>query len=222
MNAPPKKAVLIRAYKFFRENAGWVVGQNAQGALALARAELKAEELGRVFAWEGDEDGYDTVSDYHDPKDGTCPIEALRKRYEEGDGFIRDQILKAKLAPTYPESSYGRTYKRVGGWCDHEVEVCVVYAEDDESRDHPLASLGGIIDADDTYRRVVEAELAMDALDALNRQDAHAKANAKLRDTARELYGQEGQIKIDPGAEVIREKGGAAWVEAWVRVEKET
>lgn len=182
----------------------------AQYALALARAELKARDLGLVFVWEGDDE----------PQDWPCAVEALRKRYEEGDGFIRDQILKAKLAPTYPESSYGRTYKRVGGWCDHDVEMCGVYAKDDESRDHPLASCGGILDADNTYRRVVEAELALEALDDLKKREEKKKREDAIRVEAKELYHEEGQIEIEDNAEVSPSEGGA-YVAAWVFVPNE-
>jgi hypothetical protein len=42
------------AYEFFREHAGYVVGQNAKGALALAKAEEWARENDVTFDWTDD------------------------------------------------------------------------------------------------------------------------------------------------------------------------
>ena len=40
----PTASERIRAYRFFREHAGYVVGENARGALELARAEQLLQE----------------------------------------------------------------------------------------------------------------------------------------------------------------------------------
>lgn len=47
----------IDAYRFFKQNAGYVVGRCAEGALALARAEALAEaQPDRIrFRWEPDQ-----------------------------------------------------------------------------------------------------------------------------------------------------------------------
>ncbi len=54
-------------------------------------------------------------------------------------------------------------------WCDeaqngidheHRIEMCLAFSDAGEL----LASLGSIIDADATYRRVIEAELADEAI----------------------------------------------------------
>jgi hypothetical protein len=57
-------------------------------------------------------------------------------------------------------SSFGmpESQRRLGQ-CAHEIEACVL-----EYQGEVLASLCGIIDADRTYRRVVEAELALEAM----------------------------------------------------------
>lgn len=53
---------LVDRYTFFREHAGYVVGQSAVCALALARAEKRAEEIGLVCMWR----------DEIEPWDGDC------------------------------------------------------------------------------------------------------------------------------------------------------
>jgi hypothetical protein len=45
---------LQKAYAFFRDNAGYVVGRSAESALTLARAEQWAESNGYTFRWEAD------------------------------------------------------------------------------------------------------------------------------------------------------------------------
>lgn len=114
---------LYNAYRFFRDHAGYVVGERGKGALALAKAERWAEENGIEFIWEWDTDG--DLGD-HEAWCGTAREDAWRY-------------------------GYGRT-------CTHDVEWCRA-----EYNDETVASLGGIIDADRNYRRVVEAELAREA-----------------------------------------------------------
>lgn len=46
---------LAKRYRFFRENGGGIVGESAVCALALAKAEQKAEQRGLTVTWE-DED----------------------------------------------------------------------------------------------------------------------------------------------------------------------
>lgn len=48
-----------KSFKFFKEWAGYVVGELAAGALALARAERVAQELGFEFEWEEDPEPYE-------------------------------------------------------------------------------------------------------------------------------------------------------------------
>ena len=58
---------------------------------------------------------------------------------------------------------------------DHEVLCCRI--PDPENTRHSLASLCGITDPDSRYRRVIEAELAAEAVAGLDREietlDAH-------------------------------------------------
>lgn len=119
---------LRRAYRFFREHAGYVVGENAKGALHLAKAERAASDAGVVFLWEQDNDADWSWMDAGEVKE------------------------------------------------PHEVECCAAVLPCPQCRPEiaatcrhtsVLASLCGIFDADNNYRRVVEAELAMESLDEI-------------------------------------------------------
>ena len=135
---------LYQRYRFFHELAGYVVGQSAVCALALARAEETAERRGLMVLWE-DED---------EPWDSDCP------------------------EPTYVM------------WAG------VYWREDDDQgryqgryrarRSPPLASVGmvGFNTWNDPYRRVVEAELFMEALSGeVDRLDQEAANELAARAT---------------------------------------
>jgi hypothetical protein len=121
---------LYRRYRFFHENAGYIVGMRAVCALRLARAEQAAKRRGLEVIWENE----------MLPWDGDCPppkVHAMASVYH----------------PDRPEH------------CE---------------RSHPhyyvLAHLGSIgLDSwRDEYKRVVEAELFIEALDALDEEDEQA------------------------------------------------
>ena len=106
-----------RAYLFFKENAGYIVGERAKGALRLAKAEQKVRwnDDDYRFRWENDDD-----ADYSWlPEDDTS------------DHVVESCVLERKC-------------EKCGQW-EH------------------VESLWGIFDADDNYRRVIEAELALQA-----------------------------------------------------------
>lgn len=128
---------LLSAFRFFQEHAGMIVGENAKSALALARAELLARDADVVFLWEGD-----IEADWSFVE--TWP-EADQKRWHSDEHFAE--------------------YVRLVRLCEEDSK----YYHDRAACPHAetLASLGGIIDADTNYRRVVEAELALEAFDAL-------------------------------------------------------
>ena len=106
-----------KAFRFFHENAGYVVGQRAIGAAALARAEEKAADAGITFRWEHD----------HDP-DISWMSETEKKQ-------------------------------------DHEILGCMAMSVCGEcGQRKQLASLWGIVDPSNEYRRVIEAELALEAI----------------------------------------------------------
>jgi hypothetical protein len=110
------------AVKFFRSH-----GFNPTRAIALARAESRAESEGWIAMWEEDEDRSDAWGDHVD----WC--EAAR-----------------------------------AGQCHgHDTEVCVL-RRGPNAFDDVLASLGGIVDAETSYRRIVEAELAEEAIAELD------------------------------------------------------
>lgn len=100
-------------FKFFFENAGYIVGERAKGALDLARAERYAFDSGFRFEWTDDEDP--------------------DRSWEEDAG-----------------------YKGPGEYlCCRLIRVCPHC-----NVESTAASLCGIVDPDDNYRRIIEAELA--------------------------------------------------------------
>lgn len=105
----------FRAIKFFRDNAGYCVGQRLLGALRLANAEAEARAHGWRVEWEGE----DYAPDFDDEK-------------------INAEIHAGRVP-----------------W-----ECAILY----DGKGELLGSLGGIAGADSAYRRVIEAELALDAL----------------------------------------------------------
>lgn len=111
-----------KAFRFFLDHAGYVVGQRALGALELARAERALKRSSLRVRWESDPDAWYHVRDCEglDPK------------------------------------------------ADHEVEIASIVLPCSEhssgcKHDNTLDSLGGIIDADSKYRRLIEAEPALNA-----------------------------------------------------------
>jgi hypothetical protein len=108
--ATAQSSVTLRDFQFFRDNAGYVVGQRAVGAIQLARAERQIDRLNWTIRWEEDPELYD------------C----------DGD--------------------------QCGHY--HEVYGCIL----EDRNGHQLASLWGIADPDGNERRVVEAELAAEAI----------------------------------------------------------
>lgn len=102
----------LRAYRFFFEHAGYVVGHRAEGALQLARAEAFADDNGWVASWEWDD----------------CPDLSWMSEAERAE--------------------------------PHEVLCCLLRDADG----NVLASLCGIVDPDNAYRRVVVAELSLEAM----------------------------------------------------------
>jgi hypothetical protein len=127
---------LVTAYRFHRENSASRVGNHAADALDYARAELAARNLGWSVTWE-----YDPDADLGDHA-YWCNDQ---RRADAGYGADGDRLSFF--------SGYGHEH-------DHETTYAVLRDADGEH----LASLGGIIDADATYRRTVEAELALEAL----------------------------------------------------------
>jgi hypothetical protein len=105
---------LFDAFRFFHENAGYVVGRRAVCALALARAELRAKDEGLTVRWEDEQEAWD----------GDC----------EAPPIIVCAIVQTAEGTMLP------------------------------------ASLGmiGLNSWRDTYVRVVEAQLFLEALDAID------------------------------------------------------
>ncbi len=163
-------ATIRSAYSFFRKHAGYIVGENAKGALQLAKAEVWAEANGYRYAWRHDDD-VDLGDHEYWCNDA--------KRFKAGYDSDGDRIP---------------SYSRRGSDCDHEVLSCLMYAPcEDEDRHSDcsdyepcrdcevVASLGGVIDASNDYRRVVEAELALEAMPDHPGLEADIKALIRSR-----------------------------------------
>jgi hypothetical protein len=129
---------LIEAYRFHKEHAGYSTPPGrAACALEYARAEIAARNLGWHTLWADDEWGPDSLGDHA----YWC---ATQRRVDAGY-----------------DTDGERTFVYSGRYeCDHEITYATLYGPHDPL---PLASLGGIIDADRDYRRVVGAELALEA-----------------------------------------------------------
>jgi len=116
---------LIRDMQFFREQAGYVVGERSKGALDLARAEREMKRRGWVVTWQPDNDAdLSWMSDEERAQD--------------------HEIYGAILWDRDPVNMLARTPR--------------------ERKAQQLASLWGIVDPSSEYQRVVEAELASEAL----------------------------------------------------------
>lgn len=124
--------VTLRDYKFFKENGGYIVGRRALAAIHLARAEKLAQFHGYTFEWDWDDDA--DLGDHEE----WC-TKARRAEAEARGGFIGSN------ESPYLEHS-------------HETYYAVMKSTEGDIVD----SLGGIIDPSSDYRRVVEAELALE------------------------------------------------------------
>jgi hypothetical protein len=136
-------ATLRRAFNFFREHAGYVVGENARGALTLARAERDARDAGISFIWRADPYADWSFVETWDAADV--------KRWAQSDHEAEGCRAVLPCASCV-ESGWSNVEE-----CRHTIE---------------LASLWGIIDADAAYRRVIEAELAAESLHHLDQRAA--------------------------------------------------
>ena len=135
---------MYRRYRFFKENAGYVVGERAKCAYSLARAEELAESAGLTVNWEWDD--YDTDLSWCECKgnNATC-IRCGARKYS------------------------GRDCTSLDGHDYHDHEALYAYVK---AGGVTLAGLGGIVDAIGTpYQRVVEAELLAEAIEELNRNE---------------------------------------------------
>ena len=134
---------MYRRYRFFKENAGYVVGESAKCAYSLARAEELAESAGLTVDWDWDGD-----SDL-----SWCEC--------KGDNETCTRCGSRKYS--------GRECTSLDGHDYHDHEVLYAYVK---AGGATLAGLGGIVDAIGTpYQRVVEAELLAEAIVELNRNE---------------------------------------------------
>ncbi|HTQ47491.1 MAG TPA: hypothetical protein VMI75_32265 [Polyangiaceae bacterium] len=141
---------LVEAFRFFHEHAGYVVGRRAVGALALARAELRAKEQGLTVTWDDEEL----------PWDGDCPapkvhVRAIVLHPDHADADTSDVAIRFPYFDRR-DGSVGRTPAVLAS----------------------LGGIG-LDSMHDPYVRVVEAELFAEALAELDAaRDAKACAMA--------------------------------------------
>lgn len=118
---------------------------------------------------------YQNAGYSYDPKTETAEQGRLRCAKELADTETVGQRLGYVFEwefDEYPDLSWMSDEEREQ---DHEVLCCRI--PDPENTRHSLASLCGITDPDSRYRRVIEAELAAEAIADLDREietlDAH-------------------------------------------------
>jgi len=139
-----------KAFKFFFENAGW---SNPPGkaacSLEYARAEEEAEARGWTVKWRLDEDSHLDVFG------------------------VLECCERANKQCEYERHSHGRYKVCLYHYYDaHGDAMCAtLYDEEGEI----LASLGMIEGATSEYRRVIEAELVLEALGELRVAEATEK-----------------------------------------------
>ena len=121
----------LRDFRFFRDHAGYIVGERALCAKRLADAERAAEDGGYTFEWSYDYDGDLGDHEYW------CADASRFAAGRDYDGSERPSYWRRET-------------------CDHDVLACSMFDADGQT----VGSLGGIIDPSDEYRRVIEAELA--------------------------------------------------------------
>lgn len=155
-------AIDRQAWRFFREHGGKITGQGVRSAAAYARDEAAARAAGITFRREPEPDWWpDMLGDHEywcsDARREAAGYTKGRSRYCYG----RRYPITGYYTPSY--------VRREGH--SHEIEVCDAY----DMAGTFLTSLGGVIDPSDSYRRVVEAEVAAMALEVLAERDAHAR-----------------------------------------------
>ena len=137
MNARTVK--MLAKVKFFHAHAPGIVGEQMSTAIALARAEERAQKLGFTFVWEDEQEDWD----------GDVPLEPT-DLLEWCACYQRQEICQ------HSDS----------GMCDRK-ECAEMLAS---------LSMFATTGYSDPYRRVVEAELALEALEVLDKRTADRAA----------------------------------------------
>lgn len=78
-------------YRFFRKHAGGLVGHSAEGALALARAEEKAERVGLTVVWEWEDIPWDGDESEKPPEYWLCGLVYKSEDVDEYHGTVRNK-----------------------------------------------------------------------------------------------------------------------------------
>jgi hypothetical protein len=98
------------------------------------------------------------------------------EKLAEAESLARRMNWMYEWNDDWTVNSHQKYYGTDSAYKDGEPDTCEYCVLYDEHREH-LASLGCIDDADANYRRVIEAELALEAMGNLDREietlDAH-------------------------------------------------
>ena len=132
---------IVEAYKFFREHAGWGVGENGVGALSLARAEAWAEERGMTFDWEYEDEPWYGDEPLPENCELLCCIARDADRSVVGSLLCciardadRSVVGSLGMIAVMPD---GRAYRRV---IEAELASEYRYEQEKEARDRAAAA----------------------------------------------------------------------------------
>lgn len=188
---PKLSNAVLEAYRFHRGR-----GIKPQYALALAKARVKAQELGLGAVWVWDDGGYYNERDANDNavEYYCCNVwRRLEAGYTDGRDYER-WVFRARYGryPKPHEQSGTERYTRYNEGHNHEYYGCVIALEDDIDRDAgdlrkamtAYASLWGIelekgVSAwsKDPYCYEVEDELYLEAIAEREREIREAIAD---------------------------------------------
>jgi len=142
-----------KIFQFFLVHGGYCTppGKTAC-ALRAAHNEARAREVGIEFRWEPDD-----WLDFGDNRD-----EKAKREQRCQDCNELPWNFAALLDGNARQPKYS---------CEHYSESCCAVLDGEV-----LASLGGITDADRNYRRVIESDLASEALDIHDRLEREQEA----------------------------------------------
>lgn len=133
---------LHRAYTFFKQHAGGIVGEKAKGAFLLAKAEQWAEDQNLLTGViEDDERAY-------------CYCGNESCEYHEDSDHTWETVVALLVKPC---KEYDRDDRHPHMWrcAEDEYDLSCSYTE-------VLASLGGIMEPTSDYLRTIYAELALE------------------------------------------------------------
>lgn len=124
---------LRRAYAFHREHSGYVVGENARCAIALARAELALAASDAVVVWEPDDDTDWSFIDTWPEKDA--------RAYRKGDHYAESCAIVRPCPEHGVDCPHAEYLASLGGIIDADTNYRRTIAA--ELASEALANLEG-------------------------------------------------------------------------------